>query len=102
MAPHWLANAKNAYALIVPDNSMEPRFLNGEILFVHPGLPPKPGNDAVIHFDYGAKSSYAAVVRFISQNDTTIVCQNFSSKGNIKLLRSNISAVNRITGTKIN
>jgi phage repressor protein C with HTH and peptisase S24 domain len=102
MAPHWLANAKNAYALIVPDNSMEPRFLNGEILFVHPGLPPKPGNDVVIHFDYGAKSSYPAVVRFISQNDTTIVCQNFSSKGNIKLLRSNISAVNCITGTKIN
>jgi transcriptional regulator with XRE-family HTH domain len=102
VAPHWLANAKNAYALIVPDNSIEPRFLNGEILFVHPGLPPKPGNDVVIHFDYGAKSSYAAIVRFISQNDTTIVCQNFSSKGNIKLLRSNISAVNCITGTKIN
>ncbi|HXP96182.1 MAG TPA: helix-turn-helix domain-containing protein [Telmatospirillum sp.] len=47
-APPQIANVAGAYAFYMPDTSMEPRVPVGALLYVHPLLPPRAGDLAVI------------------------------------------------------
>lgn len=49
-APPALTRVPGAYALAVTDASMAPRYEVGEIVFVHPGLPPRPGDYVAMRF----------------------------------------------------
>jgi len=46
--PSGLTNARNAFALYVVGSSMNPRYDEGDLVFVHPGRPPVPGSDVVV------------------------------------------------------
>jgi transcriptional regulator with XRE-family HTH domain len=50
-APPQIANVAGAYAFYMPDTSMEPRIPVGALLYVHPLLPPRAGDLAVITYD---------------------------------------------------
>ncbi|PKU22826.1 helix-turn-helix domain-containing protein [Telmatospirillum siberiense] len=47
-APPQIANVSGAYAFYMPDTSMEPRVPVGALLYVHPLLPPRAGDLAVV------------------------------------------------------
>lgn len=47
--PEPLANVRDAYGIIVVGDSMEPAFEPGDMLLVHPHLPPQPGKDVVLY-----------------------------------------------------
>jgi transcriptional regulator with XRE-family HTH domain len=47
-APPQIATVAGAYAFYMPDTSMEPRVPVGALLYVHPLLPPRAGDLAVI------------------------------------------------------
>lgn len=47
-APPLLQHVRGAYALLVPGRTMEPRFYQGEILYVNPHLPVEPGDFVVL------------------------------------------------------
>lgn len=46
-APHFLKAAK-VFGIYVPDNAMAPRFKPGEIAWVDPGRPVRPGDDVLL------------------------------------------------------
>ncbi|MDP6475736.1 MAG: S24 family peptidase [Alphaproteobacteria bacterium] len=46
--PLALIGVDNAFAVYVAGDSMAPRFEPGELLFVHPGRPPQPGDDVLV------------------------------------------------------
>lgn len=52
-APPQLAHLAGAYAFYMPDTSLEPRVPVGALLYVHPMLPPRAGDLAVIALDDG-------------------------------------------------
>jgi len=47
-APPALINARDAYALYIVGDRMEPRFFAGELVYVHPGLPVRNGDFVVL------------------------------------------------------
>lgn len=47
-APPALARVREAYALIVSGSSMEPRYAAGDVIFINPNRPPRPGDHVVI------------------------------------------------------
>lgn len=46
--PPGLDHAQGAFAIYVQGDSMAPRYEEGELVFVHPGRPPRPGCDVVV------------------------------------------------------
>lgn len=46
--PPSLVNVPNAYSVWVDGESMSPRYRPGETVFVHPGRPPRRGDDVVV------------------------------------------------------
>lgn len=61
--PQPLENVKDGYALIVVGESMTPRYEPGDMLLVHPHLPPVPGCDVVLYSDDGAGQVLVTVKR---------------------------------------
>lgn len=59
-APPQIANVPGAFAFYMPDTSMEPRVPVGALLYVHPILPPRAGDLAVI--SYGSEPPTLASV----------------------------------------
>jgi transcriptional regulator with XRE-family HTH domain len=51
-APPQVANVAGAYAFYMPDTSLEPRVPVGALLYVHPLLPPRAGDLAVVVVDH--------------------------------------------------
>lgn len=98
-APEWIAGNPNAYAVIVTGDSMEPRFFAGEILFVHPGLPPKPGDDVVVQLSNGSKSE-AVVKRLIRRTASKLICEQFNPPINVEFDAAEVKSVHRIVGAK--
>jgi hypothetical protein len=50
--PPVLRNVPDAYAVVMPDISMEPRYREGDILFVNPEIYPTRGDDVVVQLKY--------------------------------------------------
>jgi phage repressor protein C with HTH and peptisase S24 domain len=46
--PPSLVNVPNAYSVYVDGESMSPRYRPGETVYVHPGRPPRRGDDVVV------------------------------------------------------
>lgn len=46
--PPSLLNVPNAYAVWIDGDSMYPRFKSGELAYVHPGKPPRRGDDVLV------------------------------------------------------
>jgi hypothetical protein len=49
-SPPQLLGVSGAYALFVPDDQLAPRYLAGEVIYIHPHKPPIAGSFAVIRF----------------------------------------------------
>lgn len=61
-----LAHVTEAYAFAIFSNTMEPRYYVGEVVFAHPGLPPRAGDFVIFRLKSGA----VAVVRYIGPEGT--------------------------------
>lgn len=61
--PQPLANVKDGYALIVIGESMIPAFEAGDMLLVHPHLPPIPDSDVVLYSENDAGEVLVTVKR---------------------------------------
>ena len=59
-APPYLNGVENAYCLVMPDEMMEPRYRQGDVLYVNPEIQPIRGDDVVVQLAY--KDRVIAVV----------------------------------------
>jgi len=98
-APDWIAGNPNAYAVIVTGDSMEPRFFAGETLFIHPGLPPKPGDDVIVQLDNGS-SSQAVVKRLTRRTAAKLICEQFNPPTDVQFDATEVKSVHRVVGAK--
>ena len=51
-APPYLNGVENAYCLVMPDEMMEPRYRQGDVLYVNPEIQPIRGDDVVVQLAY--------------------------------------------------
>jgi phage repressor protein C with HTH and peptisase S24 domain len=71
LAPPTLLGVRDAYAVFVSGESMEPRYFAGEVLFINPRLPVRRGDFVVAQIAHDEHSPPLAYVkRFVSKQGT--------------------------------
>jgi len=95
--PHYLAHAKDAYALYVVDKTMVPMYRPRQLLFVNPYKPPSPGGGAIVVLTSGA----VLIREFLKQKQDGIAVRVHHPRQRIaKLALASIAAVHAIVGTQ--
>lgn len=94
-APSGLASVRDAYALIVTGDSMEPRYFAGEPIFIHPHRPIRPGDHVAIQ--EAADGGIAVSVKvFVRQTEDHLITRQYNPPAEVKFLRKRIQAVHRV------
>lgn len=90
--PPSLRDVRDAYALYVPDDMMEPRYCRGWLLWVNPVKPPSEGRDAVVFTKTGGMA-----VRHIERRDGRLIAAALQAEGEI-IGESDIATMHLIVG----
>jgi len=97
MCPPGLENVPDAYAVFVSGESMSPRFRPGETVWVHPGRPPRRGDDVVVQLhvpDGDPPEGY--IKEFVSWTPTRLVLRQFNPDREIEFEREQVKTVHVI------
>lgn len=78
--PPGIAKAKHVFALNVRGTSMEPRYEEGDLIFLNPTLPARPGDDIVIEFTATAQEEYSegCLKRLVRKTPTKLIVKQFN------------------------
>jgi phage repressor protein C with HTH and peptisase S24 domain len=97
-APAILSSVKDAYAVRVSGESMEPRYYSGETAYVHPTMPVKRGDFVVAQIaENGNEGAIQGFVkRFISIDDKQLVLEQLNPRKEIKFTRNRVRFVHKI------
>lgn len=90
-----IANVRDAYAMIVTGSSMEPRYLPGEIIYLHPHRPPRPGDHIAIQ-EMDKDGVSVSLKRFERMTETHLITTQYNPPAEVRFLRSRIQAVHRV------
>lgn len=95
--PPALAGAKNVYSLYIEGDSMVPKYGPGELCFVNPHRPVRPGDPVVIQIQYSDYEPLEATVGlFRRRSSTAITIGKLNPIGDIDIPAENTIAVHRI------
>ena len=96
--PPGIANARNVFALFVDGESMEPRFIRGDLIYINPSRPAAPGDDVVVELFAadGEHGGPAYVKQLVSRSSQKVVCRQFSPVGLVEYDAARVRQVLRI------
>lgn len=99
--PIGIADKRSVYALFVVGTSMEPRYLDGEPIFVDPARTPAIGDHVVLQLlapdgDGGEHVVRAMVKRLERRTADFYVLQQYEPKMTFKVARVNVAAIHRV------
>jgi len=96
--PPMLTKIGNAFGVYVIGDSMSPRFDHGDLVFVHPGRPPQPGNDVIVelHGEHGEPGP-CYIKRLVRRSANGVMLAQFNPpRDDIVIDAARIKAVHRI------
>lgn len=103
--PASLVGIAEAYAVYMVGESMEPRYHNGETLFVHPFRPPERGKYVVVQLH--GESEHASdlemeylVKQYLGKTSKEIILFQFNPQKELRFPLRRVRAVHRVVGTK--
>jgi phage repressor protein C with HTH and peptisase S24 domain len=97
LAPPNLSHVRDAYAVYVVGDSMEPRYFAGETVFVNPRLPISRGAFVVAQISKGEEPEPRAYVkRFLSQDGKRLRLEQYNPKKILEFPASTVVAIHRI------
>lgn len=91
--PHQFA-LRDAYALYIDGEDMQPRYFRGELVYVHPAKPVMAGSDCVIEFADGR----VVVRRLVQKSADKVVVQVFNTPRLEEFAAQDVSALHSIVG----
>jgi phage repressor protein C with HTH and peptisase S24 domain len=92
--PAELQGARDAFAMFVTGASMGEVLPEGTTVFVHPNLPPRPGDFVVVE-----KNSHEALVkRLVRRSQTGITLRQYDPARDFDIPRRDIRAIYRVIG----
>lgn len=97
-APPGLRGTKDAYAVYVVGSSMEPRYYEGETVYLHPGKPVRPGDFVLLQLKPKVDGDpYEGVVkRLVSRGTATVVVSQFNPPIEITFATAEVRAIHKI------
>jgi SOS-response transcriptional repressor LexA len=97
LAPPTLSHVRDAYAVYVVGDTMEPRYFAGETVFVNPRLPISRGSFVVAQISKGEEPEPRAYVkRFLSQDGKRLRLEQYNPKKILEFPASTVVAIHRI------
>ncbi|MFK5980842.1 MAG: S24 family peptidase [Rhizobiaceae bacterium] len=98
--PAGLKNAQHSYALYVSGNSMQPKYSPGDIIFLHPGRPPKSGDIVVVQTqNHDGADVISFVKEYIKPTDDGILTRQYNKPVDIEFKTNTIKAIHRVMTT---
>ena len=95
--PLALIGVDNAFAIYVAGDSMAPRFEPGELLFVHPGRPPQPGDDVLVELhDKDGESGACYLKRLVRRAGGKVVLGQFNPVREIRIDAKKVRAIHKV------
>jgi len=92
--PSNLAGVRDAYAIYMIGDSMEPRYIQGWLLHVNPFKPPTRGRDVVVY-----KNDQAVLIKqFISWNDDELVLRQLNPEDTLRIPRDEVVECHLVVG----
>lgn len=97
-APPGLRGAKNAYAVYVVGSSMEPRYFEGETVYIHPGKPVRQGDFVLVQLKPKVDGeAYEGIVkRLISKGASKVVVEQYNPPLTIEYNAEEVREIHRI------
>lgn len=98
--PPNLVGAANAYAVFITGSSMEPRYLPGEVVHIHPGKPITLGAFVLvqIHPPHEGDSPRAVIKRLIKRTGNKWVLEQYNPPKTFTLTSDEILSAHRVVG----
>ena len=97
LAPSALQGVRDAYAVYVVGDSMEPRYFAGEAVFVNPRLPVRRGHFVVAQVAVQeGEPPHAYVKRFVAREARLLRLEQFNPKKTLEFPLSRVISVHRI------
>ncbi|HUY68240.1 MAG TPA: LexA family transcriptional regulator [Alphaproteobacteria bacterium] len=94
--PYYLAHVKDAYAILIEDNSMIPMYRPGQLLFVNPYKIPQPGGGVVVT----DKKDTVQIREFVRATTKTVILRAYKPKPrDITLPLTSVAAIHTVAGT---
>jgi len=96
--PSILENVPDAFAMYVVNDSMEPRYRQGDLLLVHPRRPVRPGNDVLCVKVSENREHVAMIKQLVRMNAKEIVLLQFNPRREIIIKRKDLASLHRVLG----
>lgn len=94
--PPALIGAKDAYALYIEGTSMEPRFNAGDLVFVHPHRPARPGDAVIVQVAVSQNQIEASIGYLRRRTAEHVVLGKLNPLAEVQLNRSQVTAIHRV------
>lgn len=96
--PPALVNVPGAYAIYCRGDSMEPRYFEGELVYVHPGRPPQPGSFVVVQIrpDHDGGNVLAMIKRLVRRSPSKITLAQYNPAQEFDIPADRVHSVHRI------
>jgi phage repressor protein C with HTH and peptisase S24 domain len=92
--PANLAGVRDAYAIYMIGDSMEPRYSQGWLLHVNPFKPPIRGRDVVVY----KKSQAVLIKQFVGWNDDALVLHQLNPEETLRIPRDEVVECHLVVG----
>jgi phage repressor protein C with HTH and peptisase S24 domain len=92
--PANLAGVRDAYAIYMVGDSMEPRYTQGWLLHVNPFKPPVRGRDVVVY----KKDQAVLIKQFIGWNDDALVLRQLNPEETLRIPRDVVIECHLVVG----
>lgn len=101
--PPQLVGATRGFATYVIGSSMEPRYFQGELIFVHPGKPTNPGDFVLVELrpDVDGTSPNALVKRLVRRTATKIILAQYNPPKELSYPAEQVVHCYKIVGSGI-
>jgi phage repressor protein C with HTH and peptisase S24 domain len=98
--PPALMNATHAYALFVEGSSMEPRYQPGDLIFVHPDRPPRPGDTVVVQAQNSQHDPIEATIGTLRRRtEKAVVIAKLNPSADVEIRADTVKAIHKVLTT---
>jgi phage repressor protein C with HTH and peptisase S24 domain len=94
LRPANLAGVRDAYAIYVSGDEMEPRYAQGWLLHINPHKPPIRGRDVVLH----TKSHAVLIKQFVSWDGDAIVVRQLNPEEILRIPHAEVLECHLVVG----
>lgn len=96
--PAPLATVRDAFAMYVVNDSMEPRYRQGDLLLIHPQRPVRPGRDVLVVFAAEDGEQRAWVKELVSLDSERLRLRQLNPAQDLEIPRERIRNLHLVVG----